>query len=746
MSFRRLGSIGLASVAALGVALGAAHQLKPAQAATTVPAYDHVFVIVMENHSYGEIIGSSTAPYINSLLPSGALATSYLAVAHPSLPNYLALTGGSTYGITSDCTTCWVSASNLADGLENAGSTWKAYEESMPTACFVGDSYPYAQKHDPFIYFNDVRTNTARCQAHVVPFTQMATDLKSAAATPNYAFITPNMCNDMHDCTVGTGDTWLSQQVPAILNSPAFKTQRSLLAITWDEDDSSAGNRVPLILMGTGVVAGLSTSVSYNHYSLLHTIEAARGLGTLTSNDAGAALMTDVFVSVTPSPSPTPVSGNGPFNASSSLQYRLQGSNGSAWSDIDGSRLALSLTASANEVVVLSANADLWTANAGFNQDLGIFASVNGGADQLVAWKESGGFAGTYSPNAAFVQGAFSLASGSSYVFKLKWKTNKNAPGASIYAGAGPIGGQYSPTRLTVQLLPSASLVSAASGLQYWLSGSDGSAWSEVDPSRLELSVAPTSNEVAVLGANADLWTATAGFNQDLGIFVSVNGGADQLVAWKESGGFAGTFSPNAAFAQAVYSLASGSSYVFKLKWKSNRPAGAATIYAGAGPLGGQYSPTRLSALLVTPTSDSVSAATAPQYWLGSSDGSSWVEVDPEHLELSLSPSSAMTAVLGANVDLWTAEAGYNQDIGIFVSVNGGADQLVAWKESGGFAGTFSPNAAFVQGFYSLSAGSTYVFKLKWKSNRPAGGATIYAGAGPIAGLYSPTRLSAQLI
>ncbi len=472
-----------------------------------MPAYDHVFVIVMENHAYSEIIGSSAAPYINGLLPSGALATSYFGVAHPSLPNYLALTGASTYGITSDCTTCWVSASNVGDALENAGSTWKAYEESMPSACFVGDSYPYAQKHDSFIYFNDIRTNTARCQAHVVPFTQMATDLTSAATTPNYAFITPNMCNDMHDCAVGTGDTWLSQHVPAILGSPAFKTQRSLLAITWDEDDSSAGNQVPLILLGTGVVAGLSTSVAYSHYSLLHTIEAARGLGTLTSNDAGAALMTDMFTAVTPSPSPSPipVTGSGPFNASSSLQYRLQGSNGSTWSDIDGSRLALGLTASSNEVAVLSANADLFTGSAGFNQDLGIFAGVSGGADQLVAWKESGGFAGTYSPNAAFVQGVFGLTSGSNYVFKLKWKTNKNAPGASIYAGAGPIAGQYSPTRLTVQLVPASSLVSAVSGLQYSLTGSDGSTWSEVDASRLELSIAPTSNEVTVLGANADL-------------------------------------------------------------------------------------------------------------------------------------------------------------------------------------------------------------------------------------------------
>src|SRR5438445_12856185 len=155
----------------------------PAQAATT-PVFDHVFVIVMENHSYGEIIGSSSAPYINSLVASGALATNYSAVTHPSLPNYLALTGGSTFGVTSDCTTCWVNASNIADSLESAGSSWKAYEESMPSACYVGDSYPYAQKHDPFIYFNDIRNNASRCQSHVVPYGQLASDLQSAATTP----------------------------------------------------------------------------------------------------------------------------------------------------------------------------------------------------------------------------------------------------------------------------------------------------------------------------------------------------------------------------------------------------------------------------------------------------------------------------------------------------------------------------------------------------------------------------------
>jgi len=274
--------------------------------ATGVPALSHVFVIVMENHAYGEIIGSSSAPYINSLAAKGGLATSYTATTHPSLPNYLALTGASTFGITSDCTTCWVNATNVADKVESAGKSWKAYEESMPSACFVGDSGSYAQKHDPFIYYNDVRTNTSRCQSHVVPYTQLATDLASASTTPNYAFITPNMCNDMHDCAVSTGDSWLQQQVPTILNSAAFTTQPSLLAVIWDEDDSSAGNQVPAILVGSGITAGLRSSRGYNHYSLLATIEVGLGLGTLTTNDAGAATMTDFFGASTPSPSPSP--------------------------------------------------------------------------------------------------------------------------------------------------------------------------------------------------------------------------------------------------------------------------------------------------------------------------------------------------------------------------------------------------------------------------------------------------------
>ena len=246
----------------------------------------------MENHSYGEIIGNPAAPYINGLTSSGGLATSYFAAGHPSLPNYLALTGGSTYGVTTDCTTCWVAAPNIADSLEAAGKTWRAYEESMPGPCFIGDSYPYVQKHDPLLYFNDIRTNPSRC-GNVVPYSQLAPDLSSAATTPNYAFITPNVLDDMHDGTIQQGDSWLSQQVPQILRSPAFTTQRSVLAVVWDEDDSTMSNQVATILIGSAITPGYRSAVGYNHYSLLHTIESSLGLPTLTNNDGAAAVMSD---------------------------------------------------------------------------------------------------------------------------------------------------------------------------------------------------------------------------------------------------------------------------------------------------------------------------------------------------------------------------------------------------------------------------------------------------------------------
>jgi hypothetical protein len=255
----------------------------------------HIFIIVEENESAGSIIGNSSAPFINALSSQYGLATNYSAVTHPSLPNYIALTSASTDGITTDCNPpaagCIVNVPNIADEIEAAGKTWKAYAENMPSACYAENSGDYATKHEPFLYYQDISGNPARCAAHVVPYTQLATDLKSAATTPNYAFITPNLCDDMHNCSIATGDAWLAQNVPPILNSAAFKTQPSLLIITWDEGTLS-NNSVAAIFAGSAARTAYQSGLAYSHYSLLHTIEDLWGLKPLTANDANAPLMT----------------------------------------------------------------------------------------------------------------------------------------------------------------------------------------------------------------------------------------------------------------------------------------------------------------------------------------------------------------------------------------------------------------------------------------------------------------------
>ena len=265
----------------------------------TLPNFSHVFLIVMENEESTGIMGNNAAAYINTLATGHGLATQYFAVSHPSLPNYLALTAGSTFGIASDCTGCYVDATNIADQVESSGRSWKAYLESMPSSCFVGDAYPYMQKHNPFIYYDDVRTNPARCAEHVVPFTQLSTDLVNGTV-PNLAWITPNMCNDMHDCSIATGDAWLADVVPGILTSSAFQNG-GVLFITWDEGESSAGccgnatgGQVATLVIAPNGVAGLRSTIAETHYSLLRTIEDAWGLSAL-GQAASAVAMREYF-------------------------------------------------------------------------------------------------------------------------------------------------------------------------------------------------------------------------------------------------------------------------------------------------------------------------------------------------------------------------------------------------------------------------------------------------------------------
>jgi hypothetical protein len=419
-------------------------------------------------------------------------------------------------------------------------------------------------------------------------------------------------------------------------------------------------------------------------------------------------------------------------STASTKQYVLTGSDGNTWVEMDATNLRLGSTRCADSTAVITANTDLFTSKAGVNQDIGIFVDRDGVAAPVpLAWKESGGSNGTFSPNAAYVQASYPIAAGHSYVVRLKWKTNAATSG-SIYAGAGPLPtGENSPTRLTVQYYATAPQLSQTNS-QPRLAGSNGSTWSPI-PGVAPLTITTGGPNRVLFGGNADLWTDTAGINQDIGITLNGN-----LIAWKESGG-SGTYSPDAAFVQATADLAGAGTYTAQLVWKTNQPSPpSASIYAGAGPLPGpSFSPTSLLAAVLPAGGTPFETLTTNQLNLPNSDGATWGAMN---IQFAITPSTSMYAVVGANADLWTAKAGYNQDLAVFVSDNGSMQRLV-WKESGGVGGTFSPNAAFAEAVMSLTAGHTYIFSLMWKTNQPAPGATIFTGAGPIGGAYSPTRL-----
>ena len=269
----------------------------PSAAGRTRPGIDHVVIIVEENKPASTILSNPAAPYINKLATENALATNYQAITHPSLPNYIALTSGTTAGITDDCSpgsTCTARVANIADSIEKSGRTWKMYAESMPAPCTPEDSAPYAVRHNPFMYYPAITNNHTSCAAHDVPLAQLSQDLKTPTTLPNYVFISPNICNDMHDCPVATGDAWLSHLVPEILASPAFTTQNSLLVITWDEGEGD-NNTISTIFAGPAARPRYKSSQAYNHYSLLHTIENLWGLAPLTNNDKNAPTMTDML-------------------------------------------------------------------------------------------------------------------------------------------------------------------------------------------------------------------------------------------------------------------------------------------------------------------------------------------------------------------------------------------------------------------------------------------------------------------
>jgi phosphatidylinositol-3-phosphatase len=231
-----------------------------------VTAPPHVFVIVMENRSYGQVVGNG---YIAQLAAQYGVATDYHGVSHPSLPNYLAMTSGSTWGIADDGFHA-LPAGGLGTQLTDAGIDWRAYMEGMNNSCF-NSSYPYALKHNPFAYYGSA------CPSQIVPFSQLTPDIVGATV-PRFVWITPDLCHDGHDCSNAVANAWLSQTVPLILNSTAWQNNGVLL-ITWDEGEDSANSVLTLVIHPNPQAHQSATH--YDHYSLLATIEDQLGLARL---------------------------------------------------------------------------------------------------------------------------------------------------------------------------------------------------------------------------------------------------------------------------------------------------------------------------------------------------------------------------------------------------------------------------------------------------------------------------------
>jgi acid phosphatase len=286
---RIIAPLAIAASALIGAtALYANTQAEPVKlAAATIPSYAHVVVVMEENHSYADIIGNTkSAPYLNTLASQGALMTASYGVTHPSEPNYMALFGGSTFGLSSDaCPANEGSKANLGSELLAAGKTFKGYSEGLPstgsTTCTSG---AYARKHSPWINFSNVPTSDS------LPFSSFPSS-SNYASLPTLSFVIPNLNDDMHDGTITQADTWLNSHISAY--ATWARTHNSLLIVTWDEDDHTEGNQIPTMFVGQGVVAGRYNQ-NINHYNVLATLEKMYGLG-LVGSSASATPITSIF-------------------------------------------------------------------------------------------------------------------------------------------------------------------------------------------------------------------------------------------------------------------------------------------------------------------------------------------------------------------------------------------------------------------------------------------------------------------
>jgi len=241
-------------------------------------------VVVMENRDYSSVIGDSSAPNTNSLASRFGLATRAYGTSHPSLPNYLELVSGSTFQISDDCTSCSVDGTTLVDQLQGRGVDWRAYMEGAPTPCYLGasSSSGYAKKHDPFVYFAHIRGDPSMCN-RVVPGAQLQSDIASNRLPP-FVWLTPDLCNDGHDCSTATADAYLGRLVNAVLSS-SWYSAGGVVIVTWDEGEDASGccsgahgGHIATLVIFAAVHPGARLDTAVDHAGTLRTIEALYGL------------------------------------------------------------------------------------------------------------------------------------------------------------------------------------------------------------------------------------------------------------------------------------------------------------------------------------------------------------------------------------------------------------------------------------------------------------------------------------
>jgi hypothetical protein len=276
-------------------------------AMATVPASNHVYVLMEENHSYESVINNSAMPYFNSLAQQYGLATQYYANSHFSIPNYMWVTAGA-YVTMNDNTRATFNADNIVAHLQVAGKSWMEYAESLPYAGYTGFNVgDYVERHNPFPYFNDVADSSEK--NNIVPFKELASDIANHTL-PNYAFITPNLLDDAHNGTLAAADQWLRTNIAPLIASPEFQSD-GILIITWDESfdsdcrpapscpplpENKGGGRIATLVIGPRVKPGYRSTTFYQHPSVLRTMAEALSLTSFPGAAESAPDMAEFFV------------------------------------------------------------------------------------------------------------------------------------------------------------------------------------------------------------------------------------------------------------------------------------------------------------------------------------------------------------------------------------------------------------------------------------------------------------------